>query len=532
MSLPIESPEPRQYLAADLALSIQALSVPYDWLVPGDRVTASVALANVGNQAAFGEFDLNIGVAGIADDAPLEIYGSRRYALNLAPGATALYRNITVTIGTDFTPGLHNFFAEAFIPDDSNNPIADDDLSNNFQFSTRDVELVYRFGTYQGDSRSNSRSNVKLITLAEEPLVGGDTAQQTITYSLTGGGYGEFSSIDGSLTLSNTGPRSSFSIGVKGGSGVALVGGPITINGSLKSFAAPAVDFVNADIRIAGSLGAFTARDISSSYLDIGARASSLKFTAAYVDNLGLFTRTPISSLKVTSWISADPAEDSELPSSDYIDAPFIASLTSASSFEPLLFLNGLNAPKGIALGKALIRGDVAGLWTVAGNAASISIGSASTAFEATFAGTLSSFTSLGNFSGGLSAFSIGKLDFRSDVIGAGIASGYFLGEDLSFGGEGSEADIVPTGSAFGAIASLTVRGGIYESLISAGLSSADGETFAFAPGQSAAIRKLSVSIEVVNSAFYGLTFPRTVKVGSMTLVPAEHADVFISVLS
>lgn len=527
--------EARQMLAADLEISLDSLSVPYEWLVPGDKVKATVVVENVGDEPAFGEFDLDIGVIGVEETAEHELFGSRRYGLDLAPGSFALYRNITVTIGSDFVPGLYNFYAEIYVPEgESPNPINDGNFENNIVYSERDVELVYRFGTFIGNSAGSTRSNVKLVTTVEagNPDTGG-SANQTITYTLTGGGYGEvvFNDDDSddpaTLLLTNTGSKSAFAIAVKGGSNSTEFAGPIEVSGSLKSFKAPSVDFYASRIWVGGSLGEFTVRDIESVELDVETRGSAMKVTARHVDNFSIVSASAISTLKVSSWISADPEDASDLPVDDFVDAPYISSLTSAGAFQPVLYLNGSFAPKGVALGKTTIRGEASGFWVLNGGAAAISVGSTNSDFEATINGTLAAFTSIGTFAGGLSALTMGKLDFKGDLIGAGISSGFWLGEDLSFGGEGAEADNVPASSNFGSITSLVVKGDVVDSLISAGLYSWDGESFEFTFGQAAAIRKITISGGFENSEFYGQVFPRTVKIGSETLVPADNPDIF-----
>jgi len=534
--------EARRLLAADLEVSFESLSVPFDWLVPGDKVRASVIVENVGDEPAFGDFDLLVGAAGVTDDSTTEVFGSRRYFLDLLPGSFAVYRNITITVGSEFEPGVYNFFAEAAIPSDSDFPIDDADVDNNIIYSQQDTELVYRFGTFFGDDARSTRRNVKLSSVVEEQnLDTGAITLQTITYTLSGGGYGQVVLSDddneppATLVLADTGPSSAFSIAVKGGSGGNTFSGPIQVNGSLKSFRGPTLDLFDADISIAGTISDFLVRDISSSQLDIASGGTPTRFTARNIDNFAFISDSPLASFKASNWSVADPTptdDDDTLRTDDYLSAPYVSTLTIANNFETDLFLDGSNAPRANTLGKTSIRGDTTGFWVVNGNATGITIGSASADFEASFNGTLTSFTTLRGFDGAISALTIGKLDFRGDLFGAGISSGFFLGDDLSFGGEGGESDNVPESLLFGSIASLSIKGNVTDSLISAGLYSPDGESFEFTFGQAAAIRKITITGEFSNSEFYGQVFPRTVKIGAETLIPADNPDIFYTSVS
>jgi len=531
-----EALEARRLMAADLEVSFQSLSVPFDWLVPGDKVKASVIVENVGDETAFGDFDLLVGAASVDETLAPDVFGSRRYFLDLLPGSIALYRNITITVGSEFDPGFYNFFAEASIPSDSSDlPIDDEDLDNNVIYSEQDVELVYRFGTFNGGTPRTNRSNVKLASVVEEENPDtGAISLQTITYTLTGGGYGQVVFNDSedaadpaTLVLAETGSSSAFAVAVKGGSGGNTFSGPIQVTGSLRSFKAPAIDLFDADITINGTIADFVVRDISSSSLDVGSRGPGVKFAARDIDNFAFFSDSPVTSFKAGNWSVADPSEDEGLSSEDYLSAPFVGTLTVANGFETDLFLDGSGSPRGNALGKTSIRGPVSGFWIVDGNATGITIGSASQDFESSFNGTLTAFTSLGTFEGAISALTIGKLDFRGDLFGAGVSSGFFLGDDLAFGGEGRDADNAPASLAFGSIASLSVKGSVTDSLISAGVYSLTGESLFFAPGQAAAFRKIVITGAFSDSDFYGQAFPRTVKIGSETLIPGDNPDIF-----
>ncbi|MFZ4576470.1 MAG: hypothetical protein ACOYN0_18955, partial [Phycisphaerales bacterium] len=142
-----ESLEPRAMLAADLAVTVDSVSTRFDWLIPGDSIFVDVTVENVGDAPASGQFDLVLQRYLDVEDSGLDDLGSRRYTLNLVPGARATFARIAVTVDDAFVPGRYFIAATAEIPTNSATPIDDEDLDNNTGFSAGTLDLTYRFGT-------------------------------------------------------------------------------------------------------------------------------------------------------------------------------------------------------------------------------------------------------------------------------------------------------------------------------------------------------------------------------------------------
>jgi hypothetical protein len=531
--------EARQMLAADLVVDIDRVTSRHDWLVPGDKLSAVVVVTNEGDRTTSGEFDLVTQRWRVDGDTeyPLEELGRSRYWVSLAPGGFATFSPINITVAPDYAPGSYRIAATLEVPEDSFDPITDSDDSNNVAASSEVFDLTYRFGTYFGESSRDTRRNVRLVITQTDQA---DPARlETVTYSLSGPGYAEFQMPfddstaleDAWLEVSQSGESTSLSIAVKGGDGRITIDEDIVVNGSLRSLRAPSVNFASMDVIVGGTLGEFVAADMSHSALFIEQAGRGLKFTARTLASAAIDSRTGISALKADAWTIASETDDEFDNEDTLLAAPWINSLTITGTAQMEVSLSGAGAPSGIALKRAMVNGAASGGWSVNGGASSLTLGSTTDSFVASFAGTVSTFTINGDLRGSAAAFSFGTVNVKGSVRGASLLSGLDLGTDLALGGEGSEQDLITASIRDGLFTSLTIRGSVVDSYIAAGFypGATDQDPGFFISGQGSVYRSLSIGDVLTNSVFYGRTFPRTVKVGSVTLTPTANPDVFIT---
>ena len=168
-------------------------------------------------------------------------------------------------------------------------------------------------GQWIWDCRPDNQGNVKL-TLK-------DCEGNDVTFSLTGGGYGEIDSGDctfSSVALYNTTEKSIFTIKTR--SGIETSVGNIISNGPLKSITAKTTN-LRGDIVVNGSLGTLTLNDIADNHtITIGSSSNSKVAVTIVFDRvaeLSIDSQTPIKSLTATEWLGGS------------INAPYIGSITT-----------------------------------------------------------------------------------------------------------------------------------------------------------------------------------------------------------
>ena len=430
-------------LSADLVGSLDIANLPNP-LVPGDSVTVALMVTNQGDQSAVGRMDIQFYLS--TEPSMADAWGPvvlANQAVSLAPGRAKAFR-AKVTVPSSIPAGNYYLLAQI----DPSHAISADNPANNFVVSSQPRALTYQFGWVPGRAKSTK------LTLE-------DADGSKATFSLRGNGRAEL--IPGAelfaLSLTGADAASAVTISVKGGDKRYSLG-TVTL-GSLKSFAAPAVDLAG-DFLATGTIGSLTMGDVASGHsLSIQGLNMPLTLTARSVTNLSLQSASPVKSIKVANWTRSGQAAST-------IIAPLVSSLQAGGDLQVDLHLS----QQGLALGKVSAVGELGpGIWDVAGNVGRITAGQTDAGWRASFAGPLTSLTVRGNASGNLSARSIGSISIKGNLSGGQILSGADLGSDAALGGAGGAADTY----GIGWIGTLSVTGAVSDSLILAGVHPFDG---------------------------------------------------------
>ncbi len=553
----LDTLESRQLLAADLSVTLDSLVTTHDWLVPGDKVVFNVTVTNSGDETAVGEVDLKTGAQLAEKDISEEpdlLFSNRRVFMNLAPGASLRYK-FTGKVPALFTPGDYRLGFGIDVPSQndspyaSSNPVNDSNLSNNLAIADGNVGLHYRFGNWIGDTTRTTRTNLRLQVYfnedgSEVPETGGDgqlggwddpnwvppSSMVLINMALTGGGYGEVTPDGDGMVLTGTGASSALTFVVRTGSKRMTFEGDVEVQGSLRSFKATGVSFVDSDITVSGSLGDFSATAMTGSSLTVGSGAVALKFAATDLEDVSIQTPGGISSFRASSWTTAgDDLDDSQSSGDNSLTAAWVNQLTTLGSSTFDMNLSGEGARNGVALVRVAAKGVTSGDWSVRGHAGTLAFESTDTGFFATFAGGVSAVSTTGNLSGVLTAFSMTRVVVRGDLVDATLMAGAFIGDDLDIGGEGSDADATPAGATYGVIGQLAVTRGIINSSIYAGFMPGSEDEGSWITGQTSAVRKLSVGTELTESIIFAVTVPARIKIGAAQILTTEYPDVFVT---
>jgi hypothetical protein len=215
--------------------------------------------------------------------------------------------------------------------------------------------------------------NGKNVKISLKDVYGAD-----VTFSLTGGGYGEV--IGGAnfdqIILYGTGEKSQLTISTKGKTETSV--GDIIVNGSLKGIAAKTTD-LRGNITVHGGLGMLELDDVDSDHtITIGSSSNPkagvlMKFDE--VNDLRIDSDTPIKILMCTQWLDNDANKD-------YIKAPSLGTLQVKGDskrgipgdFEADLDLDG-ESVTGAVLTNAKIAGSLGeNTWEIMGDARTIYI--------------------------------------------------------------------------------------------------------------------------------------------------------------
>lgn len=131
-----------------------------------------------------------------------------------------------------------------------------------------------------------------------------DCNNNSVMFSLTGGGYGEANMADcnfSEITLYDTTEKSRLTISTKGRTQTSV--GDITVNGSLKTISAGNVN-VRESIALDGSLSSLTANNLNG-FIIIGSasnRNAAVTLSFAKGDNLEISSQIPIKSISAMDW--------------------------------------------------------------------------------------------------------------------------------------------------------------------------------------------------------------------------------------
>jgi subtilisin family serine protease/predicted pyridoxine 5'-phosphate oxidase superfamily flavin-nucleotide-binding protein len=158
-----------------------------------------------------------------------------------------------------------------------------------------DPQIYTKFGSF--DTQTNVKRTLK------------DCNSNDVTFSLSGGGYGEIDPCDchfGRIELYGTTYKSVLTISTEGQTFTSI--GSIIVNGSLKGIAAKTTD-LGGNITVKGSLGVLTLNDVADDHtITIGAPSIMNPNAVAtivfdQVADLTINSQTPIRSLTATEWL-------------------------------------------------------------------------------------------------------------------------------------------------------------------------------------------------------------------------------------
>jgi N-acetylneuraminic acid mutarotase len=247
----------------------------------------------------------------------------------LAPGEDTTF---TVTLDTDVVGAF-----EETIYFDNN------DIDNKpFSFPVKGTVVPWQFGTIPGNPK-----NTKFIA--------SDACGVPVTFSLTGGGYGEIIgdvNFD-QVNLYGTGDKSALTIASKLETSI----GDINSNGSLKSITAKTTN-LRGNITVSGSLASLLINDMNDSTdhtITVGSSSNTkaaVSFSFDRVADLTLTSGMPIKSISATEWLDGA------------IDAPSIVSITTKGDRKRNITGNlGVNVAIDSSVGSIKTAGTLSGEW-------------------------------------------------------------------------------------------------------------------------------------------------------------------------
>jgi hypothetical protein len=185
-----------------------------------------------------------------------------------------------------------------------------------------------KFGTISG------KTNKKLTV--------SDSCDTPVTFSLTGGGYGEIAvDANDKITLYNTGNKSILTISTPKGKTANIKN--ITVNNSLKGIMAKTTN-LGGSIAITGSLGTLTIKNAQGS-ISIGPSSVAATMVFNVVNDLDIDSQMPIKSITASDWIGGS------------INAPSIASITSKNDLD----VNDVNVDE--TIGTIKVADSLSGSW-------------------------------------------------------------------------------------------------------------------------------------------------------------------------
>lgn len=327
----------------DVALTASACSLS-SVIVPGDKGTLTVQLANAGTIPASGAATFHVYAS--ADDTvgqgDVELYSVVKN-INLAPNGGHMSLSLPFTVTDAVAAGDWNFIAKV-------DPLPGETVTNNnSDVAPGTRQLVWQFGSFSG------RKNVTLQVH--------DANGTPVSFSLAGDGWGEVAGGSDltTITANQTSTRSSLTIKTAAKAAHALVGS-LDVLGSIKSISAAAADFTGA-VAIDGGVSTLTLGNIAGGAIELHQNNALLvdpKLQTALA--VGVASDTvldagdiPLKSLTATSWTNADPT--------DLLRAPSLGGLTvkgvTGKNAIPGNFAATLDV--GGTIGPVSIAGDLSG---------------------------------------------------------------------------------------------------------------------------------------------------------------------------
>ncbi len=390
----------------DLTAALTKVRLP-GTLVPGDKGTVTVTVANDGGIPAADDVAVNLYAAENADGTgQSHLLDTAVKRVDLAPGGGSASYVMKVTIPDTIVAGLWYLVAEA----DVAAAIWEADEDNNTGSEVDPRELKWAFGTF--DDRKGAKLAVR------------DGAGTLVTFSMGGGGWGEIvggSAFDEVIAHETT-MKSSLKIASKVPTAVV----DIVVDEHVKSIIGKTVSLLG-DIDIGGGVKAVTLADVADDHrIDIhtdGGLVVAAKTQVTF--KLGRVTDciinspdVPIKALTVIDWQDTD--------GTDSITAPLLGKLTTkgrkadavAGDFAADLILT--DAAAKVTLGRAKIAGDLtARLWDIAGAAGTLTVKGAARGIDADNPLTIRA-------GGGVKSITLGAVEHADFLVGVGAIGGRY----------------------------------------------------------------------------------------------------------
>jgi hypothetical protein len=367
----LEAIEPRLLLTAspppippnDLAIVVGVLDTHS--VLPGDKVAIPITLTNNGYETATGKVR---GEMWASDDLLVgdeHEVGDVEGDISLAPGESVDYVFHTV-LPPQSQPGNFHWLARIIVL----SGITDPNAANDVDFSETVTEY-WRFGAF--DTPDGPRTNFKLTVE--------DQNDSLVTFSLSGGGYGEVNNGDfDQIAVKGTNSNSSMQIAAKGKAITSV--GSIQVAGPLKSLSAKSVD-LRGNFQADGIVSSLTLRDVDKGHsIDINTSGpaptdpkAQCTITLGEVSFTALDTHgVPIKALTAINW------------SVGSLKAPWAGAITTKGDSKggiagDLLLDVTLDpsttgiAPPSLTLGSVKVAGDLqSGTWNIYGDANKVEV--------------------------------------------------------------------------------------------------------------------------------------------------------------
>ncbi len=465
--------EQRQLLAADLSISVVD-NLP-DFVVPGDKITLVATISNQGDEVFKGPATVRFMAPSIDAEDPMHEVA--------AVGAT-----IDVGDAADADPG------------------------NNESWLDGVFDLKLLFGNF------GNRRNVIMTATDDDGSV--------IAYSLKGPGYAEFTSGDGdsltTLRFQDTTTSSIATMAVKGGDGLVDTELDISVDGSLKSFFAPKVNF-SGSLNLLGTLGALTTGDLTDFDLGVGSSGAAMVMKMGNVANGRVSSVTPILSMDVTSWqwLSDPNNPDAPEDSLSRITAPWMGRLLSRGDFSAITTMTGTNAPR-LTINTATIGGTFSGEMIALGNVGAFKAASIDGGLLLA-SGVVSSFTTTNAVEATLWAGTVTRVEVTTATnleVGAGAT---FTSDDMDAISSGNGGAV---GWAAGSIGDIRIKGEVGRARFAAGVNPVNGTLLDEddMPGGNGMIGRVEIRGQAQDVMFAAMTLPLRAKIGGVSLLTADDA--------
>ncbi len=319
-------------------------------VVPGDKLTLSFIISNVGTETADGPVNIYFYASA---DATLNtstdtLMGSlTNQSISLDPGEDSkAYVLKTYTIPPTMLPADMTLFAKVEAADTS---IAETNLANNT--TTEDMNVRWRFGTWDNNSDGiMDRKNVKLTV--------NDALGVTCTFTMGGEGYGELDGPNFNLmTLNHSTLKSKVAIKTDGG-GTTIQ--DITCDGDLGDLKASTTNLGDSFSSV-GTVASLLMNDAVATGkqipISIGAAIGAAKpgkIGFHQIKNVTFSSLSALGSLTFAEWLDDSTADTITAPSIDKLEAKgdqkggldgdymADATLSNAASTMSALTVNGL----------------------------------------------------------------------------------------------------------------------------------------------------------------------------------------------